>query len=109
MEKLDSDGDPEAEPEDLTPKVVEPAVRTVRELNAVVASVTKDKASGITGADVKKAGDLFADRVGIAQESTVWRKESSVMAPLVEAIEAAIESDEDTAEAFKLATTGEVE
>lgn len=111
MEKLDSDGDPEAEPIDMTEKAetkVEEVRRNIRELDQFVASVTKDDSIPITGAMVAAAANAIAKRVGIAEDSKVWRKETAVMQPLVEAIEAAIASEEETVAAFRLATTGEV-
>lgn len=111
MEKLDSDGDPEAEPIDMsvaTETKVEEKRRNIRELDQFVAGVTKDESIPITGAMVAAAANAIAKRVGIAEDSKVWRKETTVMQPLVEAIEAAIASEEETVAAFRLATTGEV-
>lgn len=118
MERLDSDGDPEAEPEDMT-KAAEPVddgtdKRTVRELGEVVKKVTHDGENDISGDTVRDAGAALAGRVGLSTVSTVWRKESKVMLPLVQAIEAALKQVEDgeaasAAAAFKTLTTGEVE
>lgn len=118
MEKLDSDGDAEAEPEDVS-KTAEPVddgtdKRTVRELGQVVASVTKDDSIDITGDVVRDAGAALAERAGFSTVSTVWRKEAGVMLPLVQAIEAAVQQVKDgeaesAAAAFKTLVTGEVE
>lgn len=112
LDKFDSDGDKEAEPEAI-PTAKEEASRTTRELNAVIAQVTKDDAHPVTGAMVKALGDRIAEREKIAQDSKVWRKESKVMEPLVNTIEAAhdlVVSGEyaDIESAIEFVFTGEV-
>ena len=73
MDKLDSDGDAEAEPEDVTqPKPQEQAPQ-IKDLDNRVREVTKDKESGITGPLVKEVGDILAARVGLPENSVVWR------------------------------------
>ncbi|AHL18584.1 hypothetical protein ISF9_114 [Microbacterium phage vB_MoxS-ISF9] len=112
MEKLDSDGDPEAEPIDMTEKPVESKAaeqkRNVRELDQIVASTIKDAANPLDGPTLAAAAVILAKRAGVSEESTVWRKESAVMQPLVDAIELASAAEGDKVAAFKAAVTGEV-
>ncbi|AXC37930.1 hypothetical protein SEA_JACKO_72 [Microbacterium phage Jacko] len=115
MGALDSDGAAEAEPEDLTQKPAEEATKaklTVRDLNKEIGRIVKDEANGVTAADVKKAGDALAKKVGLEENSVVWKKESAVMEPLVEALEKAIAAVadgavEDLQEAIELALAGD--
>ena len=113
LEKFDSDGDKEAEPEAIQVADAGEPTLTTRELNAIIAKITKDEEHPVTGAMVKAIGDQVAEREGIAKDSKVWRKESKVMGPLVAIVEDAYQNLQDgTAstieEAIETSLTGEV-
>lgn len=119
LDGFDSDRDAEAEPEDLTVKAESKAAenaRTIRELDQAVGKIIKDAANPVTAEILKSLSSEIATEKGISTDSKIWRKESSVMQPLAETLEKALDSldkglAENIEDAIKLARagTGEVD
>lgn len=118
MDKMDSDGQAEADPEDLTPKPVESKAaessRSLREIDKAVGMILKDESNPVTPAILKALGDSVAESIGIDQDSKVWRKDARAMEKIVTVLEQALEAIQaGTAEgidaAIKLAQTGEID
>lgn len=117
MERLDSDGEAEAEPEDLSAPAESKAAaasRSLRELDKVVGGFIKDPENPVTGPILKALADEIAEEHGVEQDSKIWRKDARVMEPVADILERALAAIEDkTADdieaAIKLARTGEVD
>lgn len=117
MDRMDSDGDAEAEPEDTTAVAeskVAAASRNLRELDKVIGGMLKDEANPVTPLILKNLANEIAEQNGVEQDSKVWRKDSRVMEPVAEILEQAVQSladgtADDIEAAIKLARTGEVD
>ncbi|AWY05639.1 hypothetical protein SEA_OLINDD_69 [Microbacterium phage OlinDD] len=117
MERLDSDGEAEAEPEDLSTPVESKAAATsrgLRELDKIVGGFIKDPGNPVTGPILKALADEIAEEHGVEKDSKIWRKDARVMEPVADILERALAAIEDkTADdieaAIKLARTGEVD
>lgn len=116
MEKLDSDGEQEAEPEE--PVVAESkaaaASRSLRELDKVIGGFVKDPENPITAPVLKALADEIAEQHGVEKDSKVWRKDARVMEPLAETLELALDAlangyAEGIEAAINFARTGEVD
>lgn len=87
IDKLDSDGDPEAEPDvakDGEEVVVE---KTAKEHDMRVREIVGDESNSITGADINEMGGKIAKSLGVGEKSTVWRKDVNVMKELTTQLE----------------------
>jgi len=93
-DKFDSDGDAEAEPEAVASDAVKEKVLTTKELNARVGEIVKDESNPIDGKMVGSIGNRLAKEQGIEEKSVTWKKESSVMAPLVAELEKILKTGE---------------
>lgn len=87
IDEVDSDNDPEAEPDVEKKTATVPAAadkaKGTKELDQEVRAFIAAEDNALTGADVKEIGERLAIKHGVEPKSTVYRKNVNVMAELV--------------------------